>query len=212
MSTAMNPEISAEAGAQGSTPASKGVSMSMDAGRDTSTMPAPQPAVPVPARTPAEREHLRELRYAVEEFHCEYAAALDRGDVEKWPEFFTEDAMYRVIARDNADAGLPLCLMLCEGMGMLKDRAYAIAHTEMYAPRYVQHQVSLVRVLGVEGELIIAEANYLIHETLIDEPTRLLQAGKYRDKFILRGERMLLQERDCIFDSVMVQNCVVYPV
>jgi anthranilate 1,2-dioxygenase small subunit len=164
------------------------------------------------ARSAMGRQSLRELRFEVEEFHFEYAAALDRGDVEKWVDFFSDDAMYRVIARDNADSGLPLCLMLCEGIGMLKDRAYAIAHTEMYAPRYVQHQISMIRVLGTEGDLILAEANYLIYETLIDEPTRLLQAGKYRDKFMRSDDRLLIKERDCIFDSVIIPNCVVYPI
>jgi 3-phenylpropionate/cinnamic acid dioxygenase small subunit len=175
------------------------------------------PASPgIATAVPADRARLRELRTLVEEFHCEYAGVLDRGAVEQWPAFFTEDAVYRVIARDNLEAGLPLGLMLCEGMGMLKDRAFAIAHTEMFAPRYVQHHISLIRVLGMEAggteELILAEANYLVYETLIDEPTRLLQAGKYRDKFVQRGEGLLLRERECVFDSVMVPNCVVYPI
>ena len=69
---------------------------------------------------------------------------LDRGEIAKWPDFFTEDAVYRVTARDNAEAGLRLDLMSCEGMGMLRDRAFAIANTEMFAPRYVQHHVSVV--------------------------------------------------------------------
>jgi 3-phenylpropionate/cinnamic acid dioxygenase small subunit len=168
------------------------------------------------AAAPTDLARLRELRALVEEFHCEYAAVLDRGAVEQWPAFFTEDALYRVIARDNLESGLPLALMLCEGMGMLKDRAFAIAHTEMFAPRYVQHHISLIRVTGVEAgkenELILAEANYLVYETLIDEPTRLLQAGKYRDKFVQSGDKLLLHERICVFDSVMVPNCVVYPI
>jgi 3-phenylpropionate/cinnamic acid dioxygenase small subunit len=171
-----------------------------------------------PSITPAgkmDRVLVRDLRERIEEFHCEYAAVLDRGDVEAWPAFFTEDAHYRVIARDNLEANLPLGLMLCEGMGMLKDRAFAIAHTEMFAPRYVQHHISLIRMTGIEAgaeELIHAEANYLVYETLIDEPTRLLQAGKYRDKFVRRGDALLLKERECVFDSVMVPNCVVYPI
>ena len=153
----------------------------------------------------------RELRFAVEEFNCEYAYALDRGDIETWPDFFTEDGIYRLIARDNADANLPLSLMSCEGKGMLKDRAYAIAHTEMFAPRYSMHHISQVRITGLEGGLITAQANYIILETLVDEPTRLLQCGKYRDKFFMQGDRLLLKERNCIYDTVLVPTCIVYP-
>lgn len=154
----------------------------------------------------------QQWRPAVEDFHCAYADTLDRGDVEAWPDFFTEDALYRVIARDNHEAGRPLCLMYCDGMGMLKDRAYAIVHTEMYAPRYVQHHVSLIRVTEVADAEIAAEANYLIYETLIDEETRLLQAGRYFDRFAVSDERLLLKERTCVFQTVVVPNCVVFPV
>ena len=152
------------------------------------------------------------MRWAVEDFHADYAAALDRGQVGKWPDFFTDDATYRVIARDNSEAGLPLGLMQCDGKGMLKDRAFAIANTEMYAPRYTQHHISMVRVLGIAAGLITAEANYLIFETLIDEPTRLLQAGRYCDTFVEHDGQLLIKARDCIFDTVMVPNCVVFPV
>lgn len=162
---------------------------------------------PTPAWT-----DLQVLRLMVEEFHCAYAGALDAGEVEKWPAFFTDDAVYRVIARDNWEAGLPLSLMLCDGMGMLKDRAYAIAHTEMYAPRYVQHQISLTRVIRVDGDHVQAQANYAVYETLIDEPTRLLQVGRYIDTFLLRGDSLLLAGRDCVYDTVMVPNCQVFPV
>ena len=154
---------------------------------------------------------LREHRFAIEEFHAEYAAVLDRGAIELWPDFFTEDAVYRVIARDNEEAGLRLDLMSCEGIGMLRDRAFAIANTEMFAPRYVQHQISVVRVLGEQAGLISAEANYLLLETLIDEPTRILQAGRYRDRFRRVGDGLKLQFRQCVFDTVLVPNCMVYP-
>ena len=151
------------------------------------------------------------LRRELEDFHAAYADTLDRGDIEAWPEFFTEDAVYRVVARDNLESGLPLCLMLCEGKGMLKDRAYAIAHTEMYAPRYLLHHISLIRVTELDDAHLSAEANYVLFETLIDEPTRILQAGRYRDRFRRTEAGLLLAERVCVYDSVVVPNCVVFP-
>jgi anthranilate 1,2-dioxygenase small subunit len=156
---------------------------------------------------------LRDVRDAIADFHAAYAAELDRGDVENWPSFFTDDANYRVIARDNHEAGLPLCLMSCEGIGMIRDRAYAIKHTEMYAPRYVLHHVSLLRVTGLDSGHASAEANFLVHETLVDEPTTLLMAGRYEDTFRLMPDGTLkLAGRTCIFDSVLVSNCIVFPV
>jgi 3-phenylpropionate/cinnamic acid dioxygenase small subunit len=59
--------------------------------------------------------------------------------------------------------------------------------------------------------LIAAEANYLLLETLIDEPTRILQAGRYKDQFLLRDGVLKLRRRQCVFDTVLVPNCMVYP-
>ncbi|RAI44425.1 aromatic-ring-hydroxylating dioxygenase subunit beta [Rhodoplanes roseus] len=171
----------------------------------------PAAAQPAPAHAALDPALRRDLCFAVQEFNADYADTLDRGDIEAWPGFFTEDGVYRLIARDNADAGLPLSLMSCEGMGMLKDRAYAIAHTEMFAPRYVLHVISPARVSDYRGGLISAQANYAILETLVDEPTRLLQCGRYRDTFVMHGDRLLLKERNCVYDTVLVPTCVVYP-
>ena len=161
---------------------------------------------------PPSRTVLREARWEVEEFHYDYAATLERGEIENWPGFFTEDAVYRLVARDNADSGLRLGLIYCDGMGMLKDRAYALKHTEMYAPRYLKLQITNTRIVSVEEPFIQAEANYLLLETLVDEPTRVQQVGKYYDRFRRDEGRLLIKERRCVYDTVLINNCIVFPV
>ena len=155
----------------------------------------------------------QELRLEIEEFNSEYAAVLDSGNIEEWPRFFTEDAIYRITGRENADAGLPVGLVYCEGMGMLRDRALAIAKTTMFAPRYLLHQVSNARVLeaSVSGE-IRAVANYTLFETLVDEKTILQQVGCYHDRFVHRAEDLLLRERICVYDSLIVDTALIFPV
>jgi anthranilate 1,2-dioxygenase small subunit len=155
----------------------------------------------------------RELRLEIEEFNAEYAAVLDAGRVQDWPQFFTEDAIYRVTGRENADAGLPVGLVYCEGIGMMRDRALAISRTTMFAPRYLLHQVTNARVLAVEpsGE-ISAQANYALFETLVDEKTTLQQVGRYHDRFIRRDGRLKLKARHCIYDSLIIDTALIYPV
>ncbi len=164
-----------------------------------------------PAGT-ASRAALREARWEVEEFHYEYAAGLERGEIEQWPDFFTDDANYRVVARDNDEAGLPLGLIYCEGKGMLRDRAYALAHTETYAPRYLQLRISNTRVLAVEEPVIRAEASYLLLETLVDEPSRVQQVGKYQDVFERVNGALLIKDRKCVYDTVIIDTNLVFPV
>ena len=92
------------------------------------------------------------------------------------------------------------------------DRAYAIENTEMFAPRYIHHQITQIRVTGIDAGIVNAEAAYTVLETLIDEPTRILQCGRYYDKFVRHGDGLLLKERRCIYDTLIVPTCVVYPV
>ncbi|HVM78404.1 MAG TPA: aromatic-ring-hydroxylating dioxygenase subunit beta [Stellaceae bacterium] len=156
---------------------------------------------------------LRALRWEIEEFNTDYAAVLDAGRVADWPDFFTEDAIYRITGRENWDAKLPVGLIYCEGMGMLRDRALAIARTTMFAPRYLLHQISNTRVHSVDtAGTIAADANYALFETLVDERTTLQQVGRYHDRFVREGGRLRLKERHCVYDSVIIDTALIYPV
>ena len=161
---------------------------------------------------PSSRAAYREVRLEVEEFYYEYAAVLERGDIESWPEYFTEDADYKVIARDNAEHDLPLGLVYCEGKAMLKDRAFALRNTEMYAPRYLQLRISNTRIMAVDGQTITAQASYLLLQTLVDELSTVQQVGKYYDNLVRNGDSLLIKDRRCIYDSVLINNNLVFPV
>jgi 3-phenylpropionate/cinnamic acid dioxygenase small subunit len=61
-------------------------------------------------------------RDALRDFYDDYYTALDDGRFEEWPAFFTEDCLYRVIPRENYEAGYTLSTMYGESRGMLIDR------------------------------------------------------------------------------------------
>ncbi len=154
----------------------------------------------------------RAARFEVEEFHTDYCAVLDAGRIDDWPQFFADDAIYRVTGRENADAGMPVGLVYCEGMGMLRDRAFAIAKTAMFAPRYLLHYVANTRILGIVDGIISAQSNYLVLQTLVDEKTTIHQAGRYFDRFVRPDGRLLIKERHCVYDTLLIDNSLVLPV
>jgi anthranilate 1,2-dioxygenase small subunit len=153
------------------------------------------------------------LRSEIEIFNAEYCALLDSGHVESWPDFFTEDCIYRVTARENADLNMPVGLVYAEGRRMLHDRAIAISRTQMFAPRYMLHLVTNVRILEEEkGGDILAQANFLLLQTLIEGPTTVHMAGAYYDRFKRAAQGLLLQERQVVYDTSIIANDLVYPV
>lgn len=162
--------------------------------------------------TPADPRATRELRLEIEEFHAAYCWTLDSGRIEDWPSYFADDAVYRITARENADADLPVGLVYADSKAMIRDRAFALQHTQMYAPRYMQHFVTNVRVLQVAGDLVKAQANYLLLQTLVDGPSTIHQSGRYYDTFVRKEGRLLLKERQCVYDTVLIANDLVMPV
>jgi 3-phenylpropionate/cinnamic acid dioxygenase small subunit len=152
------------------------------------------------------------LRLEIDEFHAAYCAALDEDRIADWPRFFAADAIYRITARENEDAGLPVGLVYCEGRAMIEDRALAISKTAMFAPRYLRHFVTNVRVLGTDAATITAAANYLVLQTLVDERTTIQQAGRYFDRFVRVEGHLLLRERHCVYDTLLIDNALVMPV
>jgi salicylate 5-hydroxylase small subunit len=153
-----------------------------------------------------------EVRYEIEELFAEYAAALDAADLERWPEFFTEQCFYEVIPRENYDRGLPLALMRCESKGMLKDRVVAIRDTMMYEPRYLRHVISAIRVTAYTADGIAVEANYAVFETPVDALTHVFNVGRYLDRLVREEGRLKFAEKHCVFDSILVPNSLIYPI
>src|SRR4029078_9378463 len=90
---------------------------------------------PVKARADVDLNLLREVRQEVEEFNLEYCRVLDEGRIEEWPNFFTEDPLYRITGRENFDGGFPLGVMYCDSLRMMKDSAYGIGKTPGFSAR-----------------------------------------------------------------------------
>lgn len=153
------------------------------------------------------------LLRAVEKFNVEYCLALDEGRLYDWTSFFTEDCLYIIFSRENFDAGLPVGLVYCEGRAMLQDRATAILETSMFAPRYLRHFVTNTFVHYTEDGEICAGANYLLTQVLMDKPNATMhQVGRYEDRFVQEEGVLKLKERQCIYDNLLLENSLVYPV
>ena len=65
-----------------------------------------------------------ETLLALHALYSEYAAVLDARDLQRWPQLFTEDGIYKLQSRENFDRGLPLATMAFESRGMQIGRAH----------------------------------------------------------------------------------------
>jgi 3-phenylpropionate/cinnamic acid dioxygenase small subunit len=151
------------------------------------------------------------VREAVSELYADYADLLDDGDVERWPELFTVDGEYLLIAKENHDRGLPVALMRCESRGMLADRANAIVRLSTHAPRVLRHVVGPLRIRPRPGGGFAVSAGYVVLQTLLDEDTRVLSCGRYLDEVVEDGDRLRFRRKVTVYDNPLVPNSIVYP-
>ena len=152
------------------------------------------------------------LRFEVEDLYAEYADVLDSDDLERWPELFVADAFYDVIPRENYERDMPLAIMRCESRAMMQDRVRAIRETLMFEPRYLRHLISGFRIKPQADGDIAVSANYAVLETLSDEMTKVLNAGRYVDILTRDEGELRFKQKRCVYDSSLVPNSLVYPV
>ena len=153
-----------------------------------------------------------DLRQRIGDLYCAYCDALDDGELERWPEFFPETCLYKVLPRENFDRHLPIAVIACESRAMLRDRVTALSQTALYAPRIVRHHLSSLRIRALEPDGIRASANFLLIQTLVDHPSEIFLAGAYDDRIVEADGTLRFAEKICVYDSTIVPTSLVFPV
>lgn len=151
------------------------------------------------------------LRARVEDFYARYAACICDDQLEAWPDFFVEECVYKIVPRVNHDRGLPVSLILAESRGGIVDRMTAIRNTMVFAPRYVAHTVSSVRIVGEEDGVLQTRTALQVHQTLADEPTTLLVVGRTFDRIAVDGDDLRFVERVVVSDTESLPSTIIYP-
>ena len=153
-----------------------------------------------------------ETHMALSRLYADYALAVDSGHWDLWPEFFTEQCVYKLIPRENHERGFPLCTLSFTSKGMLKDRVYGIQETLYHDPYYQRHVVGAPVVRKVEDGRIHAEANYAVFRTKLDKESTVFNVGRYIDTIVPTPEGLKFAERLCVYDSEMIPNAIIYPI
>ena len=151
--------------------------------------------------------------FALNQLYADYASAVDSGKWDLWPEFFTDDCVYRLQPRENHERGFPLATLAFTSKGMLKDRVYGIRETLFHDPYYQRHVVGAPVVRQIDGAgALHCEANYAVFRTKLDGPSTVHNVGRYLDTVVRTPEGLKFAQRLCIYDSEMIPNAIIYPI
>jgi salicylate 5-hydroxylase small subunit len=148
----------------------------------------------------------------IQQLYADYASAIDSGQFDLWPEFFTEQCVYKLQPRENYERGFPLATLSLTSKGMLKDRVYGITETLYHDPYYQRHVVGAAVVRKIEEGRIYSEANYAVFRTKYDQESTVFNVGRYLDIIVQTSEGFKFAERLCVYDSEMIPNSIIYPI
>jgi anthranilate 1,2-dioxygenase small subunit len=151
------------------------------------------------------------LQHRVEQLQLDYVHCLDDGNLDEWPNFFTERCFYAIIARDNLERGRELGVMRFESRAMLVDRATATRNAAVFAPRTVCHVLGGTSIEEIGADGIRARTNVAIYQTSADGDTLLLMAANYRDLIVETDGGLMFKEKRVIYDTLRLPDSVVNP-
>ena len=168
----------------------------------TSAVVTPHGSVEVPAV----------VRDAIARLQMQYVHAIDHDELERWPQFFTEQCLYQIIPRGDHAQGRPIGVWFCDNRSMLEDRVSSIREVNVYEPHVYRHVIGPTEILGHQDGAWSAQTSYLVVRTMHDGEMSLFSAGRYVDEIVMDGGAARFRKRVVVPDSWRFDTLVAIPI
>ena len=146
----------------------------------------------------------------IEDLITAYAHDIDDDELDRWPNYFTENGTYTILTRENMAAGLPMGIMHCQGRGMMADRIKAMQTANIFEEHTYCHILGRSQInrhdQGFKGR-----TNFTVLRTMQEGRTETFAVGKYLDFFIVTEGETLIAERKVVLESRRVDILLVRP-
>jgi anthranilate 1,2-dioxygenase small subunit len=153
------------------------------------------------------------IRDRIEDLLCAYSHAIDDGDIDQWPGFFTEDCVYHITNREAQEAGHPIGILRCVGRGMMLDRVKAFHTANVFEPHSYNHVLGRSSItLDCAPGVYACRTNFHLIRIMQDGRSDLFATGKYLDTVTLSDGVARFQERTVVLDSRQIDILLVMPI
>ena len=150
-------------------------------------------------------------RARIEDLYSDYGFLLDEDRLETWLDLFTEAATYEVVPRENDVANLPVGLMRCENLNMLRDRITSLRKANEYNIHWSRRVIGRPRIERIDATDYAVSCNYVVAQTNQEGQTRLFSAGGYRDRVTLAGDDARFAAKKVIVDTFKIPTLLATP-
>ena len=151
-------------------------------------------------------------RLELEALYTDYVHCLDADELERWPDFFTEDCFYRITSAENYEAGMPLGLIHATSRNMLKDRVSALREANIYEPQRYRHVVSSIKIGEDQEDTLDVLANFLVVRTMQEGDMTIFAAGRYVDEIRRQNGLLKFARKNVVLDSRQIDTLLAIPI
>jgi 3-phenylpropionate/cinnamic acid dioxygenase small subunit len=151
-------------------------------------------------------------RLELEALYTDYVHCLDADELERWPDFFTEDCFYRITSAENYEAGMPLGLIHATSRNMLKDRVSALREANIYEPQRYRHLVSSIKIGEEHEDTLDVLANFLVVRTMQEGDMTIFAAGRYVDEIRRQNGLWKFARKNVVLDSRQIDTLLAIPI
>jgi p-cumate 2,3-dioxygenase subunit beta len=142
-------------------------------------------------------------RQEVEDLLYKEAALLDEWRLEEWLELLSDDAVYEIPPTDvpEGDARNTLFIIADDAV-RIRSRVKQLLGKSAWAENpqsRTRRMISNVRVLGVDGDRILATANFAVHRMRYESVDTYI--GRYDYKLVRVGNELKIKERRAVLDN-----------
>lgn len=152
------------------------------------------------------------LRLEMSELLDRYVSLLDNDRLEDWAALFTEECLYEIVPKENADFDLPAPIIHCANAKMLRDRVTSLRNANIYEKHTYRHMISGLIIESADGDTVAMQSNYVVINTGQDGVSHVYQAGCYRDVAVRTSAGWRFKVKRVIYDTLRVQTLLATPI
>jgi len=140
-----------------------------------------------------------------------YIRCIDSGALESWPEFFTDDCLYKVTTAENERNGFEAGIVYADSRGMLADRILALREANVYEQQRYRHIVGLPSIIKQSTADTECETPFFVLRIMHDGQTDIFATGVYVDTLRQVGSDLKFSRKLAVCDSSRIDTLLAIP-
>jgi anthranilate 1,2-dioxygenase small subunit len=140
-----------------------------------------------------------------------YIRCIDGNALEAWPDFFTDDCLYKVTTAENHRNGFAAGIIYADSKAMLTDRILALRQANIYERQSYRHILGLPTVTANGGGEAQCETPFIVVRIMHDGQTDVFATGVYLDTLRSDGDALKFASKLVVCDSSRIDTLMAIP-